>query len=71
MESELLEKICNQVYSKYPEVAGAQPKVQSQGEGYLLVFKSSARASTGINLQRIIRVVASATGKIIKVSSSK
>jgi len=71
MDTGLLEKLCMQVYSKYPEISGVKPKVQAQGEGYLLVFKNSARASNGVNIQRIIRVVASASGKIIKVSSSK
>ena len=73
MDADLLDKICKQVYARAPEVDGERPKVQSQGDGnsYLLVFKGSAKTANGKSLQRIIRVVASSSGKIIKLTSSK
>ncbi len=72
MDPKIVEKISEQVYSKFPEVAGARPSVQAQSEdAYLLVFKGSATAADGMKIQRTVRVVASASGKIIKMTTSR
>jgi hypothetical protein len=75
MDSDILSKICSQVYSRFPEVNGAHPKVQSQSKSgasnYLLIFTGSAKSSSGTVLSRVVRVVASENGKIIKITTSK
>lgn len=73
MDSDTVSKISAQVFSRYPEVRGARPKVQPQGVAgnVLLVYKASAKAADGSTIDRVVRVVASETGKIIKMSTSK
>jgi hypothetical protein len=75
MDAEILSKVCAQVYSKYPEVNGIRPKVHAQakvgGTNHLLIFAGNAKSSSGKVLPRVLRVVVSDDGKIIKVTTSK
>jgi hypothetical protein len=76
MDSKTIEKICGQIYRRFPEVSGAKPKVQTQGtdrnaSNYLMVFKGSGTAADGKRIDRTVRVVATETGKIIKVTTSR
>jgi hypothetical protein len=75
MDAEILSKVCAQVYSKYPDVSGVRPKVHAQakvgGTNHLLIFTGSAKTSSGKTLSRVLRVVVSDAGKIIKVTTSK
>jgi hypothetical protein len=73
MDADLIEKVSRQVYTKYPEVVNARPSVQAVGSGAnsLLIYRGSGKASNGTVIQRIVRVVVSETGKIVKMSSSK
>lgn len=75
MDADILSKICSQVYSKFPEVNGVRPKVQSQAASgetkYLLIFTGSAKSTSGKVLSRVVRVVATETGKIVKTTTSK
>ena len=71
MDRTLLTSICNQVYRKFPETSGVQPKVTARPEDqYLLVFKAKAITADGRSLPRTVRVVADARGKIIKMTTS-
>ena len=71
MDRSLLNSICNQVYRKFPETNGAQPKVTSRPEDqFLLVFKAAVTTADGRSLPRTVRVVADARGKIIKMTTS-
>ncbi|MBE0699718.1 MAG: hypothetical protein IH586_22560 [Anaerolineaceae bacterium] len=64
--------ICEQVYRRFPEVAGKQPRVQSQsGDQLLLIFHGSAKTADGRSIPRIIRVVVSPDGKIVKMTTSR
>jgi len=73
MDADLIEKISRQVYVKYPEAVNARPSVHSVGSGgnFLLIYHGNGKASNGTVIQRVIRVVVSETGKIVKMSSSK
>ncbi len=77
MDARTIEKICKQVYQRFPEMSGSQPKVQAQSLGaqkdasYLLTFRSNAKTADGKALTNIVRVVASDTGKIIKITTSR
>lgn len=79
MESRILASICKQVYQKYPEVSGAEPKVTVQKAPagvkaeptYLITFKGSAAGADGKKFSRVIRAVVNENGKILKLSASK
>ena len=71
MDSKLVEKISGQIYRQFPEVSGAKPSVQAQGDNFLLIFKGAATAADGKRIPRTVRVVASASGKVIKVTTSR
>ena len=72
MDPKLIERICKQVYKKYPEVDGAAPALSDRPENQiLLVFKGSATTADGHTLQRVVRVVVDGTGKILKSSVSR
>lgn len=72
MEKSVLDGICQQVYARYPEVRGKRPTKQDYGsDQVLLVFKASAALPGGKKMDRAIRVVATDSGKIVKMSASK
>lgn len=67
-----MESICQQVYAQYPEVKGKRPTRQDYGnDQFLLIFKGSVALADGKKTDRVVRVVATDTGKIVKISSSK
>jgi hypothetical protein len=72
MEKSIMDAICRQVYAQYPEVKGKHPRAQAYGnDQYLLVFRGSSMTPDGKKIERAIRVVTTAGGKIVKISSSK
>ncbi len=72
MDKSSLDALYRQVYTKYPEVSGKRPRPQKYGnDQYLLIFKSTANLPDGKKMERTIRVVASDSGRIQKMSSSK
>lgn len=80
MDAKTIEKISKQVYQRFPEMSGSQPRVQAQslasassqkGVTYLLTFRSNIKTADGKALTNIVRVVASDTGKIIKITTSR
>jgi len=72
MEDKALNQICQSVYRKFPELKGARPSVKSQTTGnYLLIFSGKAKTEDGKTISRTVRVTASETGKIIKMSTSR
>lgn len=72
MEDKALNQVCQSVYRKFPELKGARPSVKSQTTGnFLLVFSGKAKTEDGMTLSRTIRVTASESGKIIKMSTSR
>lgn len=81
MESKSLDKVKNQVYRQFPEVAGSKPdvkpnsKAQSKsirgGVTYQLTFKGKGANQRGQTIHRRVRVIATAKGKIIRISTSR
>jgi hypothetical protein len=75
MDENLLNSICNQVYKKFPEVNGIRPKLQAMSKGttsqHILIFSGKAKTASGTSIARVVRVVVSSEGKIIKMSTSK
>lgn len=79
MDDRQLKTISSQVSRKFPEVAGAKPRVKRQSSEksksspatYLLTYRGKAKTADGKSITRIVRVTASDTGKIIKMSTSR
>ncbi len=72
MDKKTLTAICNQVYSRFPEVKGCRPRIQSHGEtGQILIFKGQATTADGRNIPRVVRVVVDKNGKINKMTTSR
>ncbi len=70
-----VDSISKQVYSKFPELKGVSPQVQSQSapktpgasDRFLLVFKGK----TPQNIVRVVRVTADDKGRVLKMSTSR
>jgi len=72
MEKSILNSVCQQVYSRHPEVRNSQPKITEQSDGkYLVIFTGTAFGSNGKPIPRTVRAVVDAKGKITKISSSR
>lgn len=72
MEKSLVSAICKQVYRRFPEMDGRQPRVKAQGEDQvLLIFSAKVASGSGHTIDKTVRVVASNGGKIIKMSESR
>jgi hypothetical protein len=72
MNQQVLNSVCQQVYRRFPEVSGSQPKIQPRpGDQFLLIFNGGAKAADGRKISQTVRVVANQDGKIIKVTTSR
>jgi hypothetical protein len=79
MNASLIQNISAQVYRQFPEVAGCQPKVSlyplPKGKealaNYLLIYNRQTETSNGKTILRIVRVVATEKGKIVKMTTSR
>jgi hypothetical protein len=75
MDSKSIQRIEEQIYRRFPEVAGARPKVTQQksarAANYLLTFNGRGEGPGGRSIRRTVRVVADEGGKILKVSTSR
>ena len=81
MNQKLISAVSKEIYHRFPEFAGTQPKVQIQhainsrpsdnGSTYLLTFNSQASIAGKKSLPRWVRVVVNEQGKILKVSTSR
>ena len=80
LSSAQIDSIASQVYRQFPEVRDARPSVQNQTAAkspsasdnrYLLTFKGRGQGPGGQTINRIVRVVADARGKVVKISTSR
>ena len=81
MDAKLVNSISSQIYRRFPEVSGSEPKVQRQSGSdtkgtsdsatYLLTYRGKAITSDGKSISRLVRVVADGRGKILKVTTSR
>jgi|GEM_PF-234534 len=84
MDPNILKTVIAQVHRRFPELAGAQPKVRRQSPPqsssaaptptFLLMFHSSVSIVSGEgkrSLPRWVRVVVSEKGKILKITTSR
>ena len=79
-----LQQITRKVYQQMPDLKGVVPVVSTQTgplaktgptavaqQRYLLTFTQQTRLPNGSQLNRVVRVVASGNGKVIKISASR
>jgi hypothetical protein len=72
MDKSALEKVCRQIYQRFPPLKDKRPKVSKQTDArYLLVFSGSSTTPDGRTIQQTVRVIASDDGRIIKTSMSR
>jgi hypothetical protein len=77
MDRKVVEKISKKVYAKFPEVKGKKPRIKtsktvSSGQGnFILTYNAISKDIRGRSIPRHIRVVATANGRIIKMSTSR
>jgi len=79
LTSAQIDAIVQQLYRQFPEVRGTRPAVQSQvgaktgglPEHFVLIFQGRGQGPNGQSIPRIMRVVADARGKVLKISTSR
>lgn len=83
LTSQQVQTITSEVCRQMPELKGVQPVVtpqappQAKAPGlsaearFLLTYTSTRRLPDGSELSRVVRVVASASGTVIKISTSR
>ena len=72
MQEQVKNKVNQSVYRQFPELAGKQPSITSRPEGdFLLSYRGSVTLENGRKLERVVRVVASETGRIKKLTTSR
>lgn len=72
MDRSAIEKVCQKVYRRFPDLKSKRPRVSSQGNGrFLLLFSGSATTPDGMSISQTIRVVADEQGRILKTSTSR
>jgi hypothetical protein len=72
MEERAKQQVCNSVYRQFPELRGAHPSISSlPGDKFQLVFHGKAETADGKKINRTVRVTASDSGKILKMTTSR
>jgi hypothetical protein len=72
MDQQVLNRICEQIYQRFPQVSGRQPKVQSRpDQQHLLIFSGTVQAADGRKIAQTVRVVVSQDGRIVKTTASR
>lgn len=72
MKKEAVEKITRTVVRQFPEMEGVRPVVKSdEGSHYRMTYKGELDLPDGNTMKRIVRVVASEKGDVIRMSTSR
>lgn len=85
MEPKVIQSISQEVYRRFPMLAGRRPRVQtyktssgrfgralSPGQpAYLLIYQGQGQTVTNRKIPVIVRVVVDGNGKVLKMSSSR
>ncbi len=80
LDAKRLQTIQQMIIRRFPEVDGIKPQIRRQrppdappdsAVNYLLIYKTRARGPGGRTIPRIVRVVVSPQGKIIKITTSR
>ena len=66
------EKVNKKVYRQFPELEGKSPSLSSRPGGETLyTYKGSVQLPNGKSMSRVVRVVVSESGRILKLTSSR
>lgn len=72
MEAAALDRICRDVYRKFPEMNGIKPRLQAnETGGQVLMFATRVQTGDGRSMKRLVRVSVSPEGRVLKMSTSK
>jgi hypothetical protein len=71
MDTRTLDAVCSQVYRRFPAVNGCHPSIQAQGTNSLLIFRGKASSENGKIIAIVVRATVDASGKVVKMSSSR
>jgi len=72
MNKKALDKVCKNIYNRFPHLKNTRPRVSKQGEDrFLLVFSGSGETPDGHKIKQTLRVVSSDDGEILKTSMSR
>jgi hypothetical protein len=72
IDSDILKKVCGEVYAKFPAVNGCKPKVSTYStDQYLMVFQESGTKAPKKPISITVRAVVTDKGKIIKLTTSR
>jgi hypothetical protein len=74
VKKDSVEKITRTVVRQFPEMDGVRPIVQMEDGGddlYLVTYKGALDLPDGNTMKRIVRVVASHNGDVIRMSTSR
>ena len=72
MDQEIIKKVCDHIYNKFPEVKGKRPRIKSYTSSQsLLIFNGKVKAADGQSIPRTVRVVVGKDGKIGKITTSR
>ncbi len=74
MKKDSVEKITRTVVRQFPEMDGVRPIVKLEDAGddrYLVTYKGALDLPDGNTMKRIVRVVASRNGDVIRMSTSR
>lgn len=71
MDTQTLNKVCRQIYNRFPQVEGQKPKIKPQTEEtFLLIFEGHATTADGKSIRQTVRATVTKNGKILKTSLS-
>jgi len=72
MDQKIIASVSSEVYHSFPEVKGSQPEIRPQGQTRnLLIFHGKGVTEDGKTINRTVRVVVDANGKILKTTTSR
>ncbi len=72
MDKDAIDKVCKNVYQRFPAFKNRPPQVLKHGGNrYLLIFSGAGKTQDGRTISQKIRVVADEGGSIIKTSMSR
>lgn len=75
MDGNAVEKVTREVVRTYPEMHGVSPVVRREPQAghdhYLLTYRTKVSVPGGKSMTRIVRVVADARGRVLRISTSR
>ena len=77
MEREAIERISRKVSKQFPEMKSVRPSVKLESstsnskQKFSLTYKGKVELPNGRMINRVVRVVADESGKVIRMSTSK